>query len=46
LKTNPIALLLEMVPVSVEYVISDDWEGEIDILGTSDGRWIYVNGKR
>jgi hypothetical protein len=45
LKTNPIALLFEVVPVSVEYVISDDLGGELDILATSDGGWAYLAGK-
>ncbi|MFQ5445486.1 MAG: hypothetical protein ACE5FF_01020 [Saprospiraceae bacterium] len=45
LKTNPIALLFGVVPVSAEFVISDDWASEIDILGTSEGGWIYINGK-
>ena len=45
LKTNPIALLFQVYPVSLEYVISHDWGSEVDIVATSDGGLIYLNGK-
>ncbi len=44
-KSNPIALLFEVIPLSIEACLSDDWGMELDML-TAEGDFIgYVSGK-
>lgn len=45
IKTNPIALIFEVFPVSLEYNINADWGAEIDALATRGGGFVYFSGK-
>ncbi len=45
IKTNPVALLFEALPVSVEYCINDSWGTELDAFATADWGFLYLSAK-
>lgn len=45
LKTNPVAILFEALPLSVEYLINDSWGMELDAFAVSGGGYLYLSGK-
>lgn len=45
IKSNPIALLFEAFPISMEYSNLNDWGTQIDILAFEEGGWGYLTGK-
>jgi hypothetical protein len=45
IKTNPVAILFEALPVSVEYLINDSWGMELDAFVASGGGALYLSGK-
>ncbi len=44
-KTNPIGLLFEAFPVSIEVVAGDSWGVELDAFASSGLDFLYLSGK-
>ncbi len=45
IKSNPVAILFNVVPVSVEYLINESWGVELDAFVTPGGGALYFSGK-
>lgn len=45
LKTNPIAILFEALPVSLEYVLNDYWGMEVNGWISQDFSFLYFSGQ-
>lgn len=45
IKTNPIAIIFEALPISLEYIANDSWGLELDGFVASGAGWLYFSGK-
>lgn len=44
IKTNPIAIIFEALPISLEYIANDSWGLELDGFVASGAGWLYFPG--